>query len=747
MDPQDDATEVRQTDPPYSRTPADLPPGSNSSTYGPADSGSIEDDANGSPGNPNPDAWLIQKARSIFTSSTDYLEANITTQWERNLAHFHNDHAPGSAFGKKNYRRSQVFRPKTRSNIKGQEAALALALFSSSDLLDISPQDRRDEAQVVSAQINKDLLQYRLTRRMPWFLTVMGAWQDSKVYGVCISHQYWSYEVDTDIVPALDIDGKLVMGEGEDGAPTPMGREVNNVRVDALCCDGVPPENLRFDPMCDWRDPATSSPYLVYLVPMYITDVLERMETEDPKTRQPQWRKYSDGEVLAARRDVSSNRTRQAREGDRRVDPADTNVAGNEFTTVWAHLNILRVNGSDIAWWTLGTELVLTDPIPLVKMYPHLRNGERPFVVGFSTIEAHRNYPAGDVEQTAGLQEEINIVTNQRLDNVKLALNKRFYVKRGSQIDLDALMRSTPGGGVFMNDPERDIKTESFTDVTGSSYQEQDRLATEFDGLAGSVSQDAMAQNQNADTTGKDSQVGRSANMVQDYGIRIFTESWMEPVLRQFVRLIQMYETDEVLLSIAADKAQLLQRFGTDEVTDKLLMQELTVQMNLGMGQTNPTQRVERIVYGVSKAAEIPGMADRIKGSKVADAIFGALGYRDASVFFMTDEEFEKVSAENPPQEPLEIQMKKYELDIRKADNEARDARELRKQEADMEIRLTEIADSKGIKLEQLKTNLGIAQSKNQTARDLGAVAARNKLTELTFRGVEKPQAAPKQGK
>src|SRR5690606_10318347 len=158
----------------------------------------------------------------------------------------------------------------------------------------------------------------------------------------------------------------------------------------------------------------------------------------------------------------------------------------------------VKTNGEDIAYWTLGTDLLLTEPRLLRELYPWLREGERPFVIGTSTIETHRNYPDGDVGQGAPLQEELNAVVNQRMDNVKLVLNKRYHVRRGSQTDLDALMRNVPGGGVMMNDPEKDVKVISTEDVTASSYQEQDRIMLEFDNLVGSMSQPGIAANTQA---------------------------------------------------------------------------------------------------------------------------------------------------------------------------------------------------------------------------------------------------------
>jgi hypothetical protein len=720
------------SEPDYTRTAADLPPGENPPTTmadgGTASNGDEASQYKSSPGQWT-DSWLIQRAQEIYSSSTDYMDANITNKWETNLAHFNNEHAPGSSVGGNNLKRSRVFRPKTRSMTKAQESALATALFSTEKVAVVRAENSRNPAQVLSAEINSAILQYRLKKRMPWFQTTIGQFQATKVYGLCISHQYWRYEVDTDIMPAYADNGSLIM----DQEGNPLGTKEQTVRYDELCCDGVAPENFRFDPMCDWRNPAKDSPYIVYMMPTYAGEALERMETIDPKTGRPMWKQHSLGAILGTRRQ-DYDRTRQAREGRERIDPADEQH-GNSFTTVWAHMNIIKQNGTDYVYWTMGTELVLTDPVPLTELYPHLEVGERPFVVGFSTIEAFRNYPAGDVELSGGLQEEINTLVNQRLDNVKLVLNKRYYVKRGAQVDLEALMRNTAGGGVMMNDPEKDVKTVDTNDVTSSSYIEQDRLAGEFDDLVGSFTPSQVNQGKGAaQTDGGLEQLSSKAGSVQDYGIHIFNETWTEPVLRQLVKLIQMYETDEVVLMHAADQAQLMQRFGTDEITDMMLRQGLTVNVDVGMGNTDPVRRVERLLFGVEKAVQIPGMVDRVKGPQITDEIFASLGYRDSGRFFLTDQEYEAKIQESPPQENPEIQIKREELQIRKEDNAARDAREIAKNQQDGEIRMRDIAAREGVSMEQMYTQLKIADDSNQTMRQTTAVNANNKVAELSVK-------------
>lgn len=677
----------------------------------------------------NNDEQLIQTAQTIYRASTDYMDSNITTVWEKNLAHFNGEHAPSTKFRAQNYKRSRVFRPKTRSMTKSSEAALTNAMFSTLDVLDIQAEDPTNPVQIASAAINKEMLQYRLDRKMKWYQTVIGAYQSTQVYGLCISMQRWDYHVDTDVVPATDEGGDYIVDE--DGSL--MGFETEKVRKDDLICDLIAPENFRFDPMCDWRDPCGTSPYLIYMMPIYAIDALEKMEQIDNKTGQPIWRKYPLGDLLATRKQWY-DRTRQAREGRTRIDPAD-DQASNAYSTLWAHMNIVNVNGDDMMFWTMGTDLVLTDPIPLREAFPHLREGERPFTVGFSTIEAFRNYPAGDVEQASGLQEEINEVANQRLDNVKLVLNKRYYVRRGSQVDLDALIRNVPGGGVMMNDPERDVQTVDTRDVTGSSYQEQDRLSVELDELVGSFSQTSVQSNRNLnETVGGMEAMQSGAGAVRDYGLRIFFETWVEPTLRQLVRLEQYFESDNIILSLASKKAGLYQKFGLDAITDELLMQELTVRVNVGMGNTDPQKRVEKLMYATKNAASLPGMAQRMKSSELADEIYGSLGYKDASRFFRDDEEQQTYIKENPPKEDPEIQLKKMELEKNKEDNAMRHQREVMRLEMDAELGFAKLALDRDLKLSDLYQRLGLERMKDRTLRQTKALDNVVALKEHTLR-------------
>lgn len=563
-------------------------------------------------------------ARQSYDDSTSYVDANYRRQWEDGLRMFQGRHPRDSKYNADAYKyRSRLFRPKTRSVIRRHEAIAASAFFSNIDVLSITATDESNPMQLASAEINKELLQYRLTKTIPWFQIVVGAMQDAATVGVVASYQHWQYREKRG--------PKELQITSYDESGMPIGEYVQSVKVleDKPCVQLLPVETLRIDPGANWLDPINSSPYLIRMVPMYVQDVRGMMEQNDPKTGQPKWKKYSDGEIRSAVKQ-KDDETRQARE-QKREDSKDQGAL-KEFEIVWAHENFVRWKGEEMHFWTLGTDLLLTDPRPLEEVYFH---GERPVTMGCVIIETHKVYPSGISTLGKDLQSEANEIVNQRLDNVKLVLNKKYLVKRGQNVDMEALQRNVPGQGVMVNSPESDVKELVWPDVTASSFQEQDRVNVDFDELLGNFSQGTVQTNRKmGETVGGMQMVSGAANMMAEYDVRVFAETWVEPTLRQLVKLEQHYETDEVVLALAGQRAQLYQRFGIDQVTDELLMQELTLTVNVGMGATDPNARLGRFVGALQTYANVAAAGrPEINLPEVGKELFALSGYKEGKRF------------------------------------------------------------------------------------------------------------------
>lgn len=567
--------------------------------------------------------WL-QIAKDSFESSTNYMDANLRKEFERNIALFKSKHPSGSKYNSAAFKsRSRLFRPKTKSVVRKNEAAASAAFFANVDVVTIEAENDADPTQVASAALMNEVVNYRLTKTIPWYMTLIGAVQESQVMGIVCSYQYWKYkEKPTKVEQVITDDiGVPIAIETVDGPP--------DVIEDKPCIELLPAENYRFDPAADWTDPVGSSPYFIRLVPMYVDDVRQKMEEDDPKTGQKKWKKLEDGEIRTAM--VEYDSIRQAREAPKQDPKGENQAPLKEFEIVWCHENFVRLGGEEKVYWTLGTQHMLTNPVPLKEAYFH---GVRPFALGCAVIEAHKAIPESLVAIGAELQKEVNETVNQRRDNVSLVLNKRYKVKRNQQVDTDALLRNVPGGVVLMNDPEKDVLEMVTPDVTGSAYQEQDRLNVDFDELTGNFSQGSVQTNRKLnETVGGMQMMGSSANQMTEYLLRTIVETWVEKALDQLVKLEQAYETDQVVLGLAGDRAK-LQRYGVDQITDDLLNQSLTVRVNLGLGATDPQQKLAKFLGALKSYGEAMQMIPDANPEAIRNEVFGLAGYKNGNRFF-----------------------------------------------------------------------------------------------------------------
>ena len=301
------------------------------------------------------DDW-VQLARHAYHGSTDYLQTNLRRQWERNIHNFRSEHPPGSKYHSVAYKhRSRLFRPKPRSAVRNNEAAFAAAYFSTADVIDITPEDDSNPEQVVAAKFMHELVNYRLTHTIPWFQIAMGAYQDAQVVGVVCSHQFWKYEEreKEERVQAIDPTTNELMFEGNG---EPVMETVKSIEVihDTPCVELIPVENLRISPASSWIDPIGSSPYIIHLIPMFVIDVLDIIaQGENPKTGHPRWLPLGRKDLFSGEKEVYDS-TRKAREGNRTDSKDDLHGDPRDYDIIWIHRNILRREGRDWLFYTVG---------------------------------------------------------------------------------------------------------------------------------------------------------------------------------------------------------------------------------------------------------------------------------------------------------------------------------------------------------------------------------------------------------
>ena len=678
----------------------------------------------------NDDYWLLI-ARDAYRESESYYDANIRHNHERNMSHFANRHAPGSKYYKESYKfRHKSFRPKTRSFVRRQEAALLKSMFSTSDFVTVKAARSHHPSHRISADINQKLLQYRLENTVPWFQTVLGAYQETLNLGLVCSHQYWDYEEEGIFEEAADANQGIGPGQPQDEQqallaadvsgnadataakqigsqksdadahsletatidPEPVQetesnviklefKETGEIIKDTPACELRPAENVFFSVAADWRDPAGSSPFIIDKIPMYLDEVMAM-------GAKGEWFGLSEAQLLTGVT-TDYDAVRRQRE-ENREDSKDQRHLHRGFDTVWVHRNIIKKGGVDWIYYTLGVHYRLSSPVPLRKdkNYKWLRAGERPYIIGFSNLEAHKNYPDSLVGLASGTQQDANLLNNTRFDNVELSLNRRYIVKRGATIDYRGLQRNVPGGVTETDDPTNDIRLEAPPDVTSSAYEEQNRINGDFDELVGMFSGSSVANNRSMnETVGGMKMLQGDADSLTEYPMMVFMITWVIPVMKQFIRLEQHYESDPALLNLLGEELQLWQKFGVDRVTDKWIQGTMNLQVAANFGAANPEQRIQRLAYGFGIIFKMaPALAQKLDGKELAKEILGSLGYPAYQRFFpdqkpdvagtlpeqenkgelteekqaQMDQDFKKGQAE------MEIEQRKLEFEIQK---------------------------------------------------------------------------------
>ena len=566
-------------------------------------------------------ALLLKLAQDAYSGSSSFFDANVRDRIINDIRQFNSEHPLGSKYLTDSYKlRSKFFRPKTRTAIRTNEAVAAAAYFSSEDVVAVRPHDDSDDLHRAAADVHHALLQYRLTqpkpKGIPWFLTCMGAYQEAQSVGVVCSIQDWIYN--------------------------------EQKGIDRPDVTTIPVENFRFDPAADWRDVVESSPYFIIMWPMYVKDIKARMakpvmelvdfENEDGSVIQIEelswdkngrpWKYYDDAVLKTAM--MTNDTVRDARESGA-TDSKQPVTAINDFSVVWVHQNFVEIDGEEVFFYTLGTSQLLSDETPVRQRYPQ----GMPVVVGFSIIEAHKAYKSSVSSLERQTQAELNDNANLRMDNVKLGLQKRYFVKKSKGVDLRSLTRNIPGSVTMMTDLN-DVKVVTTDLQTGTSYQEQDRLNLDFDDLAGTFSGSSVQSNRSLnETVGGMNLIADKASMVGEYQLRTFTETWVEPALRQIVMLEQAYETDEMVLRIAGRKAK-IKKYGFEALTDEIINQETILNVSVGTGATNPQTQLTRFTYGLGELAKFlgPAFMQRIKPDEIIEEMFGKLGYKDGKRFF-----------------------------------------------------------------------------------------------------------------
>lgn len=587
----------------------------------------------------------LNRARQAFRSSDDWFDKSLRHEIEKDIDLFHSRHPAGSKYHDESYgKRSQLFRPKTRAAVRKLEAAISAAFFSTQDAVDCQAFNPNNPVETMAAALKSDLVNYHLQNSIPWFKTLIGGLQDAATQGVVISKQSWDYRERVEIYDEFE--------EFDDGTSLPTGNVTYQYEViaDKPKISLVPVENLRISSACDWIDPINTSPFLIELMPFYVGDLKSLMKDTDTPHGLP-YRDVPDAQLNAAIKQQWDS-IRRARDGDGedRYQANDTGIA--DFNVVWVHRNFIRIDGVDMVYDTLGTEFMLSDPVPRETVYP---TKDRPYIMGSVLVESHRPFPSSFITLGRPLQEEFNELANLRIDNIRLGISPRYFIRRNAVVDTRSLLRNVPGGITYVDNPQTDVHIREIRDVTRGSHEEANLLQSEMDDVLGTFSGASVSANRRlGETVGGMEMLGEGANELSELAVRTVVETWVEGVMKQLIELIQALETDKRLMAAIGDRqnVDVQQAFRLMDVPVKPII-------NVGFGATNPQKRLERLQIALNTMGQfMPETLAQIDQMQVVNEVFGAVGFKDGARFFPN------LGKENPEVQKLNQQLQQLQMQI-----------------------------------------------------------------------------------
>lgn len=674
-------------------------------------------------------SWVDLGRRCYDTGRTFYRQG-YQTQHLNNSYMFKGRHGPGSKYMSEAFRnRSKIFRPLTRMASRSWEADIATSLFLNDDYMHVSSRRGSDEQSKMSASVIKEIMNLRLDKN--WYTVCMGAAQDAFVNGPVIGKVYWWHEAVTTThdVPQTDDAGNLI------GLQTVSEQKVVH---DEPVIEVILPENFIYDPTAKWDDVIGTGNYFIHRKQMSADTVMVKMNNGE-------WDKLDKGEILTCRWAMEDDAVQQSKRGENRPDPVNNDTADSNYEMVMVNEVFVRREGVWYVYHMMGTQWLLEAPAALETRYHH---GRLPFAYGTAMIESHNNAPDSKTQLGSELQNAVNEVSNQRMDNVKLALNKRYLAKRGAAIDLASLTRSSPGGVTMTSDPVNDVQALEVSDVTQSSYEETQRLTMEMNEAQGTFSGQAVANNREMnETVGGMKLLSNAATKVNDYDIRTFVMTWVRPILNLFMLTIQYYENDQVIMQIAVENSEFFPRLKPEDLTDDFMTKQLELKVDTGIGATDPVQRVNTLMYGVTTVASLPGMAAEMDGKAVGSAIFSTLGQGDGSKFFPSLARNYQEPAEKapPPPDPLVLAAQEEAKGrVQEATIKAEQAMQLEQMrlQADRELKLLQMALDAELQGKQGQLDILMGMLNNETKlRIAGAQDATKRQTTVLQQGSQLMQS------
>ncbi|HET9672665.1 MAG TPA: hypothetical protein VFQ40_07430 [Actinomycetota bacterium] len=257
-------------------------------------------------------------------------------------------------------------------------------------------------------------------------------------------------------------------------------------------------------------------------------------------------------------------------------------------------------------------------------------HGEKPYSMWPDYLDEGSAWGIGEVEAIEGVQDMINAIYNQRIDNVRLGMDKVLLANVKALEDENDLIWK-PGGVVrVVGDylPQEAVQVLELGDVTASSFQEAEKgeqLIERITGIGGyQLGQVEEGQNRTATGVSLITEQGSSKFQMK---VQLMEELALVRTARQWGSMIQQYTTEEELVRQMGPAGTFL--FGT--LTPDAVQGNIDYRIDVLSSTQNETVKKEQaLMLAETLSAMIPQAVP-----KLAQDLLEAFGVKDFTPYLL----------------------------------------------------------------------------------------------------------------
>ena len=250
---------------------------------------------------------------------------------------------------------------------------------------------------------------------------------------------------------------------------------------------------------------------------------------------------------------TDENRYRETSDNYKRVSDVQTGMLQDETDAVeilekWGNFYLRGPDGKQQAFRNYRAVVGNRRVLLAFEENPYA-HGQVPWRLGQFGPSGDHVYSFGAIERSLGLQDDVNVRSNQIIDAHTLMINPMWKYKEDGALDVDDLI-SAPGNAIRVSDI-RNLEPIAFADFTGQGMQEVGFMMAQFNQATGAQSSFATeAYKKSATEVAATSQSG----MARDVEIARYIEhTVLRPILTMWFALNQQLLDDEQVIKVATD--------------------------------------------------------------------------------------------------------------------------------------------------------------------------------------------------